>query len=168
MREVPIIESQADTHAGHHVPTGAPACVCEPSTTAATPPPGRFSAHQPALPATVRSVRRGLQAWAAERDLDDELAAAIVQVTDEAVTNVVEHAVGQRPCTVEVLADTRGCGGGVAVLVRDDGTWRPQPTDRGFRGRGLTMIARLAERATVTASAAGTTVRMCWADPSPN
>lgn len=43
---------------------------------------------------------------------------------------------------VEVAAETDG---GIRVAVADGGTWRPVPADRGFRGRGLDLIAALTE-----------------------
>jgi len=39
--------------------------------------------------------------------------------------------------------------GGLDVAVDDDGTWRPPPADRGFRGRGIEMIRRLAAEAAI-------------------
>ncbi|MDL5160337.1 ATP-binding protein [Actinomycetospora termitidis] len=120
------------------------------------------------MPPAVRTLRRGLREWMTDRDLDDDLADAVLLLADEAVTNAVEHAGGERRCTVEVVANTRGCGGGIAVMIRDDGTWRRPPEDPGFRGRGVTLMGRLADRSSISTSPAGTTVRLCWAVPSMN
>jgi two-component sensor histidine kinase len=79
------------------------------------------------------------------------------------VTNAVEHACPDRDCHVELVAGPRACGGGVAVLVADDGTWSP-PSEPGYRGRGVRMMAELADRVSLEASDEGTSVRMCWAD----
>jgi serine/threonine-protein kinase RsbW len=108
-------------------------------------------------------MRRALRRWLAESDVDEEIAETMLLVTDEAVTNAVEHAARERPCTVEVLAGP-GCDGGIAVTVRDDGRWVP-PSAPGYRGRGITLIERLTDRSSVTTSPTGTTVRMCWFTP---
>lgn len=121
-----------------------------------------FHANEPARPEAVRALRRGLHHWVTEAGIDEDTADAMVLLADEAVTNVVEHAVCDEPCTVELVAGPRACGGGIAVLVRDDGEWRPQPEDRGFRGRGVTLMGRMAQRCSITTSHTGTTVRMCW------
>ena len=140
------------------ISTDSPPCECWP-----TDDDAHYRARQAARPEAVRALRRGLRRWLAEHVLDEDTAEAVLLLADEAVTNAVEHAVLHHPCTVELVAGTRACGGGVAVLVRDDGTWRPPPDDSGFRGRGVTLMGRMADRSTITASEHGTTVRMCWA-----
>jgi serine/threonine-protein kinase RsbW len=96
-------------------------------------------------------------------DLHEDTAEAVVLAADEAITNAVEHAYPLgTPGTVRLVATRPPCGNGVAVLVQDHGYWRPVPVDPGFRGRGLLLIHRLADRASVTDSLHGTTVRMCW------
>jgi serine/threonine-protein kinase RsbW len=143
------------------IPTDGPDCVCWPARDADTAT-GFFHANETARPEAVRALRRGLHRWVTETEIDEDIAEAMVLLTDEAVTNVVEHAMSDELCTVEVVAGPRVCGDGIAVLVRDDGQWRPQPEDRGYRGRGVTLMGRMAQRCSITTSPDGTTVRMCW------
>jgi anti-sigma regulatory factor (Ser/Thr protein kinase) len=111
-----------------------------------------------AVPALRRLTRR----WAAESDLDEELAEDVVLAVDEAVTNVVEHAYPEVTGAVRLRLTRWECGE-LTVVVEDDGTWRPLPGDPGFRGRGLSLIDRLADHAHVTPTSTGTLVWMTWA-----
>ncbi|NMO92340.1 ATP-binding protein [Actinomycetospora sp. TBRC 11914] len=119
-----------------------------------------------AEPAALRTLRGRMRSWVVTAELGDDLAESIVLVVDEAVTNAVEHACPDRECHVELVAGPRACGGGVAVLVADDGAWLP-PGDPGYRGRGVTLMAQLADRASLEATDQGTTVRLCWGAPAP-
>ncbi|MCD2189576.1 MULTISPECIES: ATP-binding protein [Actinomycetospora] len=114
-----------------------------------------------AEPDTVRTLRRRMQDWLDASGVDQETAESILLVVDEAVTNAVEHACPDWDCSVELVAGPRACGGGVAVLVADNGVWQPRG-DPGFRGRGIDLIGRLAQRSSIEAGDDGTTVRMCW------
>lgn len=114
-----------------------------------------------AEPRAVAVLRQRMRSWARNQELDEELAESIVLIVDEAVSNAVEHACPGWECHVELVAGPRACGGGVAVLVADDGAWQ-EMTAPGFRGRGVTLIGRLSERSTIEAGEQGTTVRMCW------
>ena len=57
--------------------------------------------------------------------------------------------------------------GEVQVVVRDHGRWRQASQDPGWRGRGLVLIAGLAEHVDVQRAAAGTSVAMRWTLPEP-
>lgn len=124
---------------------------------------GRGRIHEKLLaePRAVGVLRRKMRSWVRDQDLDEELAESIVLIVDEAVSNSVEHACPGSECHVELVAGPRACGGGVAVLVADDGVWQ-EMTAPGFRGRGVTLIGRLSDRSTIEAGGKGTTVRMCW------
>jgi serine/threonine-protein kinase RsbW len=140
-------------------------CRCRPEEGPATEPGEReLRVRQRADPAAIPVLRRRLRGWlAGSADLEEESAEAVVLAADEAVTNSVEHAYPRgTPGTVSVVATRSPCGHGVMVVIEDHGRWRPIPVDPGFRGRGLQLIHRLADRAGVTDSAYGTTVRMCW------
>lgn len=153
------------------LPAGVPRCVCRPSVTGGDPGVGVLHLEQAAVPATVRVVRTAVRDWATGAGLGADLVDAVVLAVDEAVTNVVDHAhqmdpgAGEGAGRIVLGAASRACGGGVAVSVDDDGTWRPPPPDPGHRGRGVQLIGRLSDRSTVTTSEHGTTVRMCWARP---
>ncbi len=114
-----------------------------------------------AEPDAVRVLRRRMRSWVKAHDLDDELAESIVLIVDEAVTNAVEHACPDWECHVELVAGPRACGGGVGVLVSDDGSWK-EVTAAGFRGRGVSLIGQLADRSSLETTEHGTAVRMCW------
>jgi anti-sigma regulatory factor (Ser/Thr protein kinase) len=116
-----------------------------------------------AEPTAVRTLRRRMRAWVAAVGLAEELAESVVLIVDEAVTNAVEHACAERVCQIELVAGRRSCGGGVAVLVCDDGVWQ-EPGGPGYRGRGITLIQQLAGRCSIEATERGTSVRMCWPD----
>ncbi|GLZ53533.1 anti-sigma regulatory factor [Actinomycetospora sp. NBRC 106378] len=137
--------------------TEGPACVCWPEPRGG----GGVRERREAAPDTVRALRRQVRSWLDAAEVDEETAESILLVVDEAVTNAVEHACPDWDCSVELVAGPRACGGGVAVLVADDGVWQPRG-DPGFRGRGIDLIGRLARRSTIETGDDGTTVRMCW------
>lgn len=139
--------------------TEGPACVCWPEPGAPEGPGVRE--RMDAEPEAVRTLRRRVRAWLDTAEVGEETAESILLVVDEAVTNAVEHACPDWDCTVELVAGPRACGNGVSVLVADNGSWQPRG-DPGFRGRGIDLIGRLAQRSSLEAGADGTTVRMCW------
>jgi serine/threonine-protein kinase RsbW len=139
--------------------TEGPSCVCWPD-----PDEAGWDGVQDSLeatPDTVRAFRRRVRAWLDGGEIDEEIAESILLVVDEAVTNAVEHACPDWDCAVRLVAGPRACGGGVSVLVSDNGVWQPRG-DPGFRGRGIDLIGRLAQRSSIEAGDEGTTVRMCW------
>jgi serine/threonine-protein kinase RsbW len=144
--------------------TEGPACVCWPDQEGTGDQWVREV--RGAEPTTVRALRRRMRTWVEAVELDEELAESVVLIVDEAVTNAVEHACSDRDCRVELVAGPRACGGGVAVLVADDGVWRDNQ-DPGYRGRGVTLMGRLSDRSSIETSEEGTTVRLCWASPRP-
>ena len=151
---------ESDTARRPAIPaTEGPPCVCWPE--AGHPSTGWVHEKLVAEPRTVRVLRRRMRSWVRSHGLDEELAESIVLIVDEAVSNAVEHACPERRCHVELVAGPRACGGGVAVLVADDGAWQ-EVTAPGPRGRGVTLIGRLSDRSTIEAGEQGTTVRMCW------
>ncbi len=110
-------------------------------------------------------LRRLVHRWTRAAVADDEVGESIVLAVDEAVSNVVEHAYRDVAGAVQVLAVPRPCGHGVAVVVEDQGIWAAPAADPGFRGRGLALIDELTDHHSLTASATGTTIRMCWRTP---
>jgi signal transduction histidine kinase len=96
-----------------------------------------------------------------------ETALQVMRVVQEAVTNVVKHA-GARIIVVRTGDGATPEGApGVFVEISDDGTGCPPDAPR---GRGLTSMARRAERLggrfVLESSAAGTTVRL-WMPRAP-
>lgn len=116
----------------------------------------------PAVAAELRTIRSAVRSWATGHRLPAEVLVDLQLAVGEAAANGVEHAYdAEVPGSVEIglslLFDEQRVTA-VAVLVADRGRWRPAPLTAGYRGRGLTMIGRLAERVRVTASRAGTRV----------
>lgn len=111
-------------------------------------------------------IRRRIGRWASQTGVPEDVTIDLQLAVGEAVANGVEHAYGPDggaggdvDGTVEVEVELRD-GRPPAVLVRvaDRGVWRPRPQSPGFRGRGLLMIERLAQRVQVLCSPGGTEV----------
>ena len=93
---------------------------------------------------SVGRLRRGLRPWLVRVVDDADVVEDLLLAVSEAVENAVDHAfVDRRPGTVTVLAHREATEPATVVLsVADDGYWRA-PTDPGYRGRGLALIAEL-------------------------
>jgi anti-anti-sigma factor len=123
------------------------------------PLPAPLTAQLPADPAQLRLLRRAIVTWAADVALPADAVQDLQLVVGEAVANAVEHAYRDpdRSGSVDVeLAADRG--GGVAVTIRDSGTWRPAPADPGSRGRGLQIIGALATDVDLVHGESGTLI----------
>jgi anti-anti-sigma factor len=122
------------------------------------PPP--LGQRLPADPARLAAVRRAVVGWATEAGLPDIAIEDLQLALGEAVANGVEHAYRDQPPGTCAFSLARRPDGGVDVQVQDFGTWRPAPSDAGFRGRGIQLIRRLAEDVHIEATpGGGTTVR---------
>ncbi|MCE7002911.1 ATP-binding protein [Kibdelosporangium philippinense] len=118
----------------------------------------RFSAD----PSKLGSARQEINRWASKLDLDVALTQDIVLALDEATTNAIEHAYLNRAGPVALFAGcdrSRHCAWAV---VSDSGTWRTPRTEPSTRGRGLLLMAALADEFDVTSTASGTTVVLGW------
>ena len=104
----------------------------------------------------MSSLRRTTRAWTRLCALAEDIAEDIVLAADEAVSNVVEHAYPEQVGAVH-LELTRCPGVELLTIVQDRGTWRPAP-DPCFRGRGLLLMERPADTASVLHTEAGTEV----------
>ncbi|MGI5127045.1 ATP-binding protein [Pseudonocardia sp. CA-107938] len=121
-----------------------------------------------ALPAQLGRVRRVIAAWLAEGGLDPDTIDDVVLATNEALANAADHAFAGADGEVVLRAD-RTAGDVLRVMVHDTGRWRPPPTDPGFRGHGMSLMAGLAQRCRVRRGRTGTTVEMSWRLPGrPN
>jgi anti-sigma regulatory factor (Ser/Thr protein kinase) len=112
-------------------------------------------------------MRRRIGRWALQSGVPEDVTIDLQLAVGEAVANGVEHAYRDSGAgTVDVEMQVRD-GHPVAVVVRvaDHGQWRPVPTCAGYRGRGLLMIERLAQRVQVLCSPLGTEV--CFEIPYP-
>jgi anti-sigma regulatory factor (Ser/Thr protein kinase) len=116
--------------------------------------PLRFRAN--AQPASLRTLRRSLNRWLEWNDASEDDVQRIVLAVGEAATNAVEHAYGLAggELSVEATHDR----GSIVVKVRDNGAWREPRGEN--RGRGLKIIERCADEATVEKSTTGTTMKL--------
>ncbi|HEY2206291.1 MAG TPA: SpoIIE family protein phosphatase [Pseudonocardia sp.] len=88
-------------------------------------------------------LRRSVRGWAVTAGLGEDQTTDLQLALGEAAANAVDHAYppdrpGGFSYDLELNPD-----GSVQVAVTDEGTWRPVPTDNGYRGRGLAMIRSL-------------------------
>ena len=120
-------------------------------------PPAPLDEELPAEPTRLAGLRRRVQAWAEQHALAGDTVQDLQLALGEAVSNSIEHAYRGRPGgAVRVRLEIDG-DGSVAGLVRDTGQWREAPVDRGFRGRGLSVIGELADDVVVDHPADGGT-----------
>jgi serine/threonine-protein kinase RsbW len=99
--------------------------------------------------------------WAASYGMTQDDVDDLVLATYEALANVADHAYPEGEGRAWIDAE-RSAPDELLVVVRDEGRWRPPPSDPGLRGRGLEIIAALAERVVVERGDAGTRVAMHW------
>ncbi len=110
----------------------------------------------PADPRKLSSVRRRVGRWLSQAGVSSEDRDDIILACSEACSNAIEHAYGPGDGTVEVEAELDE--GGVIIIVRDMGRWRPSRNDG--RGRGLRLIESCMDSHAITRGTAGTEVRM--------
>lgn len=113
----------------------------------------------PATADRLAEIRSRLFAWLEPIGVPETTAADIVLVVNEASTNCVEHAyrdMDTGSITVEAALE----GGQIAVCIADAGMWQTPRSQPSNRGRGLTIMRAVSDRAEVDTSAAGTTIRM--------
>jgi anti-sigma regulatory factor (Ser/Thr protein kinase) len=102
-------------------------------------------------------IRRAVEAWLADQEVDPTDGWQIVGACHEACANAAEHAyLPLEPGSIEIEARRQGAR--IVVTVRDRGRWRPE---RGRdRRRGFTLMNYFMDSVDVERSAQGTTVRM--------
>jgi anti-sigma regulatory factor (Ser/Thr protein kinase) len=110
----------------------------------------------------LTDIRRRLTNWLVSAGVQEALAADIVLVVNEALSNCAEHAYrGREPGTMRLEADFED--GHLHIKVADSGSWKTPPTDPGTRGRGILLMRALSEHVDVDGTAEGTTVGMRFA-----
>ena len=91
----------------------------------------------------------------------DERIADIVLAANEACANSVEHGYrGHTPGRVRV--DGENDGARVRLTITDDGSWKPNASDPGARGRGLLLIRAVSDWLEMECTSSGTTVDMSF------
>lgn len=111
----------------------------------------------PAAGPTARAVRETLKRWLKREGLPRAAVEDLLIASGEAVANAITHAypAGRRG-PIHVCAERDGAG--VAIVVRDEGAWRPA---RDADGMGLQLIRALGH-GDVQSTETGTIVRMRW------
>jgi anti-sigma regulatory factor (Ser/Thr protein kinase) len=115
----------------------------------------------------VVGLREALREWLdSSVDISAERVCDIVLATDEALTNVSEHAYrdfsGAGAVTLDLSYDAPAAT--IEVQVTDQGHWRePAPTPiTATRGRGLILMKKLADACTVDGRVDGTSVSLLF------
>jgi serine/threonine-protein kinase RsbW len=111
----------------------------------------------PTLPELVPLFRHAASDFAAEQGGSPELRADIALAVSEAVTNAVKHSDAHRDETVTMTATVSDDW--LEIVVRDRGTGFGTSGSDGL-GLGLSIIARLSARLTISQEGDGTELRM--------
>jgi len=98
----------------------------------------------PADPAELGPMRAAVREWALPIGLPDRTLRRLLIAVGEAVANSIEHAYLRR-ATGHVEIDLCETATAVVVRIRDDGAWLMPERDFDSRGRGTSIIARLAD-----------------------
>jgi len=124
---------------------------------------GGYSMTVDADPARLAELRSTLRGWLADAGVPSDLVFDILVATGEACANAIEHAYGPGGGQIEMtLAKSEEY---LEATIRDHGAWR-EPRGR-HRGRGLSMMRRLAASVDVVSGADGTQIRLGWKLRSP-
>ena len=113
----------------------------------------------PAEAPMLRKLRVSLITWTAAVGLDEDDSYDLQLAVGEAAANAVEHAYRDGPAGTMAVELRHDAGGAVRARVRDEGSWRPAPDDKGYRGRGLDLIRDVSSRMELDRGPAGTEVR---------
>lgn len=127
--------------------------------------------HLPVHPSTPGAARGQLRRWLEALGWPREETEDLLLAADEAVSNAVEHAYSapvrarahhNDPAVELHVAHTAATNDThrAVVTVTDHGRWRPRAVSPGARGRGLQMMRALTDSLEVTATGAGTRVKM--------
>lgn len=125
----------------------------------------RFRSRFPAKRSELAPLRERLGAWLERNAVDQDLHQRVMLGTAEACANAVEHAYRSlEPGEVGVRAGWDGSA--LVVVVNDAGVWQEAQTSSVNRGRGLTIIGRVADSMTRITGPTGTTITMRFASHS--
>jgi anti-sigma regulatory factor (Ser/Thr protein kinase) len=116
----------------------------------------RLDLRVPADPTKLSGLRHRLEEFLFAHAVPEMDVFDLTVAMSEAAANAIEHPISpiEKMISVEVSVDRRE----VVVTVRDTGRWRPT-SDARHRGRGLALIAVLAE-VSVVRGARGTSVTL--------
>ncbi len=97
-----------------------------------------------------------MRAFLTRLHIEDERVDDVILAAGEAAGNAIEHAYGDAPGTIHVLAFVDEAH--VVIEVRDTGRWRVGGDPE--RGRGLGIMRALVDRVSIESSRNGTKVRL--------
>ena len=117
--------------------------------------PATFRVEIPGDPLVVRELRGRLKGWLTRRGLTQEQTADTVLAVSEACNNAIEHGYGGARGTIRLTLEHRS--GVLHISVEDDGTWKAVRSDP-TRGRGMLIMNRTMDSATVASAPSGTRV----------
>jgi anti-sigma regulatory factor (Ser/Thr protein kinase) len=119
---------------------------------------GPYTTTVSAEPKRLAELRSTLRGWLADLGVPGERVFDILVAVGEACANAIEHGYG--PAGGEIELSVARSDRFLEATVRDRGRWR-EP--RGMhRGRGLSMMRRLADSVDIVRSSEGTEVRLGW------
>jgi len=110
-----------------------------------------------AVPLAVPFVRRALEHYLIEHDVNEEKRFSAITAIGEALANAIEHAYPEMPGTVRLrvqLADAF-----LRINVEDSGDWRPVFKNE-ERGRGIPLMRSLMDTVEIQRNRSNTLVRM--------
>ncbi|WFE27401.1 SpoIIE family protein phosphatase [Solwaraspora sp. WMMD791] len=102
----------------------------------------RLTLRLPAQATKLALLRRRLEDFFTAHGLSETDQFDLTVAISEAAANAIEHPVS--PADSDIWVDVSIDGDELTASVRDSGGWR-EATDAGFRGRGLALIAALAQ-----------------------
>jgi anti-sigma regulatory factor (Ser/Thr protein kinase) len=117
--------------------------------------PATFQVEIPAAPLVVRELRGRLKSWLTRRGLNEEQVGDTVLAVSEACNNAIEHGYGGDHGTIRVTLEHQAEV--LRIVVEDDGTWKDVRSDP-TRGRGMLIMNRTMDSATVAPAPTGTRV----------
>jgi stage II sporulation protein AB (anti-sigma F factor) len=124
----------------------------------------RFSARFPAVPLSVRAIRREVEVMAIDCGLKDQDLADVRLAVSEAATNAVVHGSAGSEDQVSVAVEVSE--GEMLVVVADDGEGSPPRIDSPGAGLGLPIMSTVARRVDIRRTARGTEVHMAFPCPA--
>ncbi len=114
----------------------------------------------PADAGHLADAREALRSWLARAGVDPDQNLNVLIAAGEAVTNAIEH--GHRDGSegvVNLCATT--LVDRLQLTVTDHGSWKtPEPGNKRYRGRGITLMRALMHNVTIDPADAGTTVHL--------
>ena len=117
--------------------------------------PAAFRVEIPADPLVVRELRARLKAWLERRGLTAEQVGDTVLAVSEACNNAIEHGYDGDFGMIRITLEHRA--GVLHITVEDDGAWKAVRSDP-TRGRGMLIMNRTMDSATVAPAPTGTRV----------